>query len=204
MAFDAPPPPQVPSDEAEAEATLLASYARGDAAAARLMTARFLPRAYGYALRLCGDAAEAEDIAQEAMVRLWRAAGGWRAGEARVSTWLYRVVTNLAIDRARARGRRGTVALEEAPEPEDGAPGALARMIEADRAAALGAALALLPERQRQAVVLRHLEGLANPEIAAVMETGVEAVESLVARGRRRLAALLAGQRAELGYASGD
>ncbi len=76
----------------------------------------------------------------------------------------------------------------------------LAGLIEADRAAALQAALMVLPERQREAVVLRHLEGLANPEIAAVMGVGIEAVESLVARGKRGLAATLAGRRGELGY----
>ena len=73
-------------------------------------------------------------------------------------------------------------------------------MIDADRTQALEMALAELPERQRQAVVLRHLEGLSNPEIAQVMEIGVEAVESLTARGKRTLAALLAGRREELGY----
>ena len=66
--------------------------------------------------------------------------------------------------------------------------------------AALQAALASLPERQRQAVVLRHIEGLTNPEIAEIMEIGVEAVESLTARGKRALAAALSGQRDALGY----
>jgi RNA polymerase sigma-70 factor (ECF subfamily) len=159
-----------------------------------------VPRALGYAARLLGDGAEAEDVAQEAMLRLWRAAPGWRAGEAQVSTWLYRVVTNLCTDRMRARTRRRATALDDAPDVPDGARGAEAGMIEADRMAALQAALDALPERQRQAVVLRHIEGLGNPEIAAVMDIGVEAVESLTARGKRALAALLAGQRGELGY----
>ena len=66
--------------------------------------------------------------------------------------------------------------------------------------AALEAALATLPDRQRQAVVLRHLEGLTNPEIATVLDIGVEAVESLTARGKRALAAALSGQRDALGY----
>jgi RNA polymerase sigma factor (sigma-70 family) len=66
--------------------------------------------------------------------------------------------------------------------------------------AALQAALAALPDRQRQAVVLRHIEGLSNPEIAQIMDLGVEAVESLTARGKRALAAQLAGRRDELGY----
>ncbi len=185
------------------DAALLALYAAGEPAAARELTARLVPRALGYAARLLADRAEAEDVVQEAMLRLWRAAPGWRAGEAQVSTWLYRVVTNLATDRLRARGRRGPVGTADAPEVADGAAGAEAGLIEADRMAALDAALAALPERQRQAVVLRHLEGLANPEIAVVMDIGIEAVESLTARGKRALAAALAGQRGALGYGEG-
>jgi RNA polymerase sigma-70 factor (ECF subfamily) len=88
----------------------------------------------------------------------------------------------------------------DAPEVADGAAGPEAGLIEADRMAALDLALAALPERQRQALVLRHIEGLSNPEIAAVMDIGVEAVESLTARAKRALAALLAGQRGALGY----
>ena len=134
------------------------------------------------------------------MLRLWRIAPDWRQGEAQVSTWLYRVVTNLCTDRLRGRSRRGAMPLDDAPEVADGAAGAEAGLIAADRAAALQAALSALPDRQRQAVVLRHIEGLTNPEIAKVMEIGVEAVESLTARGKRALAAILAGRRPELGY----
>jgi len=179
---------------------LLARYAQGDRMAARALVLRLSPRVLGYAARLLGDRAEAEDVAQEAMMRLWRIAPDWRSGEAQVTTWLYRVVTNLVTDRQRARRRRATNGLDEAPEVPDGSPGVVARLIEADRMAALDAALVQLPDRQRQAVVLRHIEGLSNPEIASVMEIGVEAVESLTARGKRALAALLSGQKAALGY----
>lgn len=179
---------------------LLARYAQGDRMAARALVLRLSPRVLGYAARLLGDRAEAEDVAQEAMMRLWRIAPEWRSGEAQVTTWLYRVVTNLVTDRQRARRRRATNGLDEAPEVPDGSPGVVARLIEADRMAALDAALVQLPDRQRQAVVLRHIEGLSNPEIASVMEIGVEAVESLTARGKRALAALLSGQKAALGY----
>jgi RNA polymerase sigma-70 factor (ECF subfamily) len=120
-----------------------------------------------------------------------------------VTTWLYRVTANLATDRLRRR-RGGSVTLDTIPEPEDDAPGAEDRMQDAARTAALHAALAKLPERQRQAVVLRHIEGLANPDIAEIMSLGVEAVESLVARGKRGLAAALAGKREELGYQDDD
>jgi len=180
------------SDEA-----LLVLYGNGDRQAAQSLTLRLGPLAYRVAYRMLGDRAEAEDLAQEAMLRLWKIAPDWRTGEAKVSTWLYRVVTNLATDRLR---RRRGVGLDEAPEIEDESASALEQMMTADRLAALQAALDQLPARQRQAIVLRHLEGLSNPEIAAAMEIGVEAVESLTARGKRALAALLEGQRDELGY----
>jgi RNA polymerase sigma-70 factor (ECF subfamily) len=179
---------------------LLVLYANGDRPAAAALTRRLVPRVLGYAARLLGDRAEAEDVTQEAMLRLWKVAPDWRPGEAQVSTWLYRVVTNLVTDRQRARQRRPATPLDDAPEVADAGRGAVAGMIEADRMAALGAALAQLPDRQRQAVVLRHLEGLSNPQIAAIMEIGTEAVESLTARGKRALQAILSGQRAALGY----
>lgn len=193
MAYDAEPGP---SDEA-----LMVLYANGDRHAALALSQRVTPRILAYAARMLGgDRAEAEDVAQETMLRLWRVAPDWRQGETKVTTWAYRVATNLCIDRQRRVRRRGLVALEAAPEPEDGAPSAEGRMQDGHRLRALEAALADLPDRQRQAVVLRHIEGLTNPEIAAVMEIGVEAVESLTARGKRALSQALAGQKAALGY----
>lgn len=180
--------------------TLLVMYANGDAEAARTLTLRLVPRALGYSGRLRGDRAEAEDVVQEAMLRLWRMAPDWRPGEAQVSTWLYRVVSNLCLDRKRAQKRRPTATLDDAPDLAALGPGVEVRMMQDQRMAALTAALAELPDRQRQAVVLRHIEGLANPEIAAILEIGVEAVESLTARGKRALTAALSGQQAALGY----
>ena len=183
------------SDEA-----LLVLYANGDPMAARDLAGRLVPRVLGYATRLLGDRAEAEDIAQEVMLRLWRAAPDWRPGEAQVSTWVYRVAANLCTDRLRSRQRKRAQNLDDVAEPEDGSAPALDVMIDADRQAALQSALADLPDRQREAVVLRHIEGLANPQIAEVMQIGVEAVESLIARGKRALTAALSGRRRDLGY----
>lgn len=186
-----------------ADEALVVLYANGDPDAARLLARRLLPRVLGYAGRMLSDPAEAEDVAQEAMLRLWKVAPEWRQGEAKVSTWIYRVVANLCTDRLRARRRRRAEALEDVAEPADGAASVVAGMIAADRMAALDRALAALPERQREAVVLRHIEGFSNPEIAEILQIGVEAVESLTARGKRALAAILAGQRSALGYEDG-
>ncbi|MEJ6502462.1 MAG: RNA polymerase sigma factor [Rhodobacterales bacterium] len=175
---------------------LLALYGNGDSMAAASLTARLTPMVFRLAKRLLSDAAEAEDVTQEGMLRLWKIAPEWRQGEAKVSTWLYRVTTNLCTDRLRKR--RG-VALDAIAEPMDDTPGIEARMISDNRAEALNGALAKLPDRQREAVVLRHIEGLANPEIAEVLDISVEAVESLIARGKRGLAVMLLGRKQELG-----
>lgn len=188
------------SQEDTPDEALLVLYANGDAAAARALTVRLTPRVFSHAYRMLGDRAEAEDVAQEALIRLWKIAPEWRQGEAKVTTWLYRVVANLCTDRLRkARG----IALDAVAEPEDDARGPVESLQEQARMDALQAALNRLSDRQRQAVVLRHIEGLGNPEIAGIMEISVEAVESLTARGKRALAAELAGQREALGYADG-
>ncbi len=179
---------------------LLVLYANGDRDAARALNERLTPRVFGQAVRMLGDRAEAEDIAQEAMLRLWKIAPKWRQDEAKVTTWLYRVVANLCTDRLR---RNRGVDLDSIPEPEDDRESAEGEMQQRTRMTALQAALNQLPDRQRQAVVLRHLEGLGNPEIAEIMEISTEAVESLTARGKRALAAILAEKREELGYTDG-
>nr|WP_254656256.1 RNA polymerase sigma factor [Jannaschia sp. CCS1] len=180
------------------DGALMTLFANGDPQAARLLSARLLPRAVRHAARVLGNSSDAEDVAQDAMMRLWNAAAGWRTdGAAKPSTWLHKVVANLCVDRLRRSGR--AVELGDNDFADD-APGAEAQMQDRGRMAALDAALATLPERQRQAVVLRHIEGLSNPEIADALEIGVEAVESLTARGKRALKAALEGQKEALGY----
>lgn len=182
----------------QSDSALLVAFANGDADAARLLRDRLLPRVLGQATRMLADRGEAEDVAQEAMLRLWRIAPDWRQGEAQVSTWLYRVTANLCTDRLRKK--RGDVGLDQIAEPSDPLPSVTAQMQTRSRQLALADALATLPERQAQAVALRHLEGLTNPEIAEIMDITVTSVESLTARGKRALAAALASQKDALGY----
>ena len=177
---------------------LMVLYANGDQDAARSLTYRHAPRVLALSRRLLRDMAEAEDVAQDAMLRLWKVAPDWRQGEAKVSTWLYRVASNLCIDRLR---KKKGANLDDIPEPADDKPSIESRMQSNDRASALQTAMAQLPLRQRLAVTLRHIEELPNPEIAQIMDISVEAVESLTARGKRTLAGLLLGQKEKLGLA---
>ena len=187
------------ADEVPDDALLLA-FANGDAVAGRDLVARLAPMLFGYATRVLGDRAEAEDVVQDTMLRLWRIAPEWRQGEAKVSTWAYRVTANLCTDRLRKRRTRNHVDIDAVAEPPADLASAVEVMTEAERSVALDAALQALPDRQRQAVILRHIEGHTNPEIAAIMDIGVEAVESLTARGKRALKAALQGRKEELGY----
>ena len=189
-------------DASLSDDALLVLYANGDGRAVQELTMRLSPRCFGVAMRVLGNRAEAEDVTQEAMMRLWRMAPNWQPGQAQLSTWLYRVAMNLCIDLKR-RQRGGYVDLDAVPEPADTGRSAVQQMQDGARQDALQVALMQLPERQRQAVVLRHIEELPNPEIAGIMDISVEAVESLTARGKRALAAILAGRREELGYSDG-
>jgi RNA polymerase sigma-70 factor (ECF subfamily) len=168
---------------------LLIRIADGDPAASRALVARKLPRILGLAQRMLGDKTEAEDVAQEAFLRVWRQAPKWRPGQARFDTWLHRVSLNLCYDRLR---RRREVATDDPPEVVDDGPAPDRGLEAADTGRRVGQALAQLPDRQREAVVLCHYQELGNIEAAAVMGVTVEALESLLSRGRRSLRTALA------------
>jgi RNA polymerase sigma factor (sigma-70 family) len=168
---------------------LLGRVAAGDPAAVRALAARKLPRLLALAGRMLGEATEAEDVAQEAMIRAWKQAPLWRPGAARFDTWLHRVALNLCYDRLRRRRETPT---DQPPEQvyEGAAPD---RGLEArDVGRRVAAAMQALPDRQREAVALCHYQELTNIEAAAVMGLSVEALESLLSRGRRALRAALA------------
>jgi RNA polymerase sigma-70 factor (ECF subfamily) len=182
----------------QSDADLLAAFAAGDRGAAIVLTQRLTPRVMGQAYRMLGNRAEAEDVAQDAMMRLWKIAPDWDPDRAQITTWLYRVVANLCTDRLRKSGRG--VSLDAIEEPSDPRKSAAQDMQDTARLAALHSAMADLPDRQAQAVALRHLEELGNPQIATIMDTNVRTVESLIARGKRALISKLSGRKDELGY----
>lgn len=170
----------------DADNALIARIGRGDEAAARVMVEAKLPRILALGHRLLGDPSEAEDVAQETFIRMWRQASRWRPGAARFDTWLHTVALNLCRDRLRRRREKTMPIL---PTVADPAPSADAAMVQAARTREVAAAIAALPERQREAIVLVHYQDLGNIAAAAAMGVGVEALESLLSRGRRSLRA---------------
>jgi RNA polymerase sigma-70 factor (ECF subfamily) len=168
---------------------LVARAGRGDHGAVRALMARKLPRMLGLAQRMLGDAAEAEDVAQEVFLRVWREAARWKPGAARFDTWMHRVALNLCYDRLR---RRRVIPMAEPPEQVDPGPSPDRSLIATDIGRRVQAAMMALPERQREALALCHYQELGNIEAAEIMQVSVEALESLLSRGRRALRAALA------------
>ncbi len=163
---------------------LLGLLRQRDGAAFRILVERHLPLVTGVARRILRDDAEADDVAQEAMLRLWQGGGGLEVGPGGIRPWLRRVTSNLCIDRIRSRSR--TDVTDEVPD-QPVAANQLSNLVEDDMAARVQQALLALPERQRQALVLFHYEGLSQIEVAGVLCVTDEAVESLLSRARRAL-----------------
>ncbi len=178
------PVPRSESDENGEETELLARVAAGESEAFRGLVDRHLPTVLAIARRMLRDDAEAEDVAQDTMLRLWRNAAGLELGPNGVRPWLRRVASNLCIDRVRAR--RNTTVVEEVPE-ESAPPSQVRHLAERELGARVDAALQALPERQRLAITLFHYEGMSQIEVGGVLGISDEAVESLLARARRTL-----------------
>ena len=175
---------------ADPDEDLVRRVGQGDPAAIQTMVARKLPRMLALAQRMLGDPVEAEDVAQEAMLRAWRQAPRWTPGKAKFDTWLHRVALNLCYDRLR---RRREIPTDTLPERADDSASADRGLMAVETGLRVDAALARLPERQREAIVLCHYQELTNIEAAALMKVSVDALESLLARGRRALRVALAG-----------
>ena len=167
---------------------LVRRVGEGDALAVEALVARKLPRMTALAHRLLGDRSEAEDVVQELFLRVWKSAATWRPGAARFDTWMHRVAYNLCTDRLRKRREVALPETWDAPDPQPLVDAAISAEQQSD---AVGRALAALAPRQREAIVLTYYQELPNRDAAALMGIGVDALESLLARGRRALKARL-------------
>lgn len=179
----------VSHDEAgDGDDALMARVAARDAAAFRALVEAYGRVPHRIAWRMAGDQAEAEDIAQEALLRLWDRAAQWRPGGSGVAAWLTRVAVNLSLDRLR---RRKFASDEAPPDRVDEAPLADALLDGEIVAKATREAIAGLPDRQRAAIILTYYEDLSNNQAAIMLDMNIKAFESLLLRARRALAGAL-------------
>ena len=162
----------------------MARVAAADRTAFACLVDRYGMRYRALAYRYLGDIALAEDLVQEAFVKLWTHAGRFDPEKARFTTWFHRIVVNRCLDEKR---RRTVDALPEGFDQADDRPSAEHEMAEAGGQSQVRAALAALPDRQRLAVTLSYFDGLSNIEAADVMQLNIKAYESLLVRSRAKL-----------------
>lgn len=168
-----------PSDEA-----LMAAVSARQHHAFRILMGRHMPRTIRVAQRIVRDSGEADDIGQEAFLRVWSHATSFDPDIARFTTWLYRIVLNLAFDRTK---RRPLAPIDEAADVRSDDPEPVERVIADEERRILEQAMAGLSERQRGAIALFHMEGLSGEDSAQAMNLSAKAFESLLGRARAAL-----------------
>ncbi len=179
-----------PKDEA-----LMAAYQKGDARAFEMLFDRYQDRLFGYFVRMFRERPLAEDLFQRTFLHVHRARADYDSARP-FASWLFGIASNLGKDEVKHRVRRpGEVnwaAPEEAPEGQAASVNAESQLLEQETSGRVKAALAQLPESQREVIILHKLEGLSFPEIANALGEQVEAVKARAFRGYRSLRKLLA------------
>ncbi|CEK18136.1 sigma-70 family RNA polymerase sigma factor [Chthonomonas calidirosea] len=177
------------------EQRLIERSKEGDRRAFDVLVRMHEKRVYNLAYRLCGNYDEAGDITVEAFLRVYQAINSFR-GDANFSTWLYRIVTNVYLDRRKRQKNRKTLSLEEYVELEesqvtrqieDPSPGPEELAEAQQRQELLQKAIESLPEYQRAMIVLYHVDGLSYEEIAEVLSLPIGTVKSRLNRARLAL-----------------
>ncbi len=178
--------------EETSDEDLMLQVAKGDESAFRRLASRHAAKTFALTRRMLGNDADAEEIVQEAMLRVWVNAPRWRP-DAAFRTWLYRVTFNLCLNRRR---QKVFASLDETSEPPDPSPSAADELERRETDGFVAKAIGALPDRQRAAIVLTYYEGLSNAEAASVLDTTISSIEALLVRAKRTL-------RAELGAIPG-
>lgn len=180
---------------------LLRRIGQNDEGAFRMLVERHVDRAFALALRILDNRADADDVVQDSLLKVWTHRDRWECGRAKFSTWLYRVVTNRCIDLHR---RPRSEDVEAVGEVADEKPDAVTAMHRTEVSEMLDAAMNRLPDQQRIAIILSYHESMSNAEIADVMDTTVSAVESLLKRARQQLRKLLRRSESDIRQALAD
>jgi RNA polymerase sigma-70 factor (ECF subfamily) len=183
--------PAAPHREGESDDALMAQVAARDTAALKLLADRHAQLPWRIAYRMLADSAEAEDVAQEALLRLWQYADRWQAGGPGVAAWLTRVATNACLDRLR---RRRFTSDEAVPERADESALADEAIEEDEVRKAVAECIEALPDRQRAAIVLTYYEERQNKMAAEILAMQLKAFESLLLRARAALRGCVEGK----------
>ena len=176
------------------ELELVRAAASGDEAAFGELVRMYENKAYHLALRMCGNAEDAYDVAQDAFLAAWKGLPSFR-GDAGFSTWLYRLVSNAAIDHLRrTKHQRGNVSLDDEElniDAPDTAPGPLENAVEKELQQAVQDGLAQLGDDHRAVLVMREVQSLSYEEIARTLEIDLGTVKSRISRARTALRKIL-------------
>lgn len=173
-------------DREENDAALMARIATGDRKAFQRFARRYGARCLATARRVLRNRSDAEEVVQEALLRVWEHAAEWRGSTAQVTTWLHRIIVNLAIDRTRKRSPV-FVPVDQGPVMVDPAPSAHLVLEGRELESRIASEIPELPQRQREALSLCYFEGLTCAEAARAMNISVSAMEALLVRARRTL-----------------
>ncbi len=160
----------------------MVAIGQGDEGALRMLMQRHTPPLYSYAMRLSGSAAAAEDLLQDTWLNVWQKAASYKPNRAQVTTWLHRIVYHRFIDQRRRRRKH-----EQLDTVADTSVSDTSSMPNDAAADQLRNALEQLNEAQRSALLLRYAQGFGNADIAHIMGSSVRAVESLLARAKKKL-----------------
>ena len=168
---------------------LMARIRHHDQEAFACLLARHLNSVHAYLYRLTGSHADADDLSQDTFLRVWRKAASFKPGRVQLTTWLHRIAHNLCVDDFRKRRTHAVVSLNELPLSgfEEEATRPATQVADGENLDLVNIALMRLPESQRSALVLCQIQGFSNRQAAVILGIGVSALESLLARGRRRL-----------------
>ena len=175
-----------PDAENERDLALMREIASGDESAMRELIERHQNRVYGTIVRMLGSERDAEDLAQQVFVRVWKSAGRYQPS-AKFTTWLYTIVRNLVFTETRSRSRADLSHQVDETLRDERQKTPSAEMLDSEKMAAIQSAIDALPEQQRLAIVLRRYEEMPYEEMAVVLKQTVPGVKSLLFRARTSL-----------------
>ena len=169
----------------------------GDPSAFNRLMAQHENRMYAVALRMCANREDAQDCAQEAMVRIYRAMGSFK-GQSALATWIYRITMNTCLDELRRRKARKVTSLDSLVDngwsPTDTGDTPEEHGLRVEKQNALNQAIQSLPDDMRAAIILRDVKGYSYDEIASILDANVGTIKSRISRGREKLREILSKQ----------